>query len=146
MIDPTFRNINRWLVLLLKNGKCDPIRGSFDKYYMPLVEFKVFIALIDNKPLFDQPEKNKHEAYEKLAEMSSNDDYTTGHLLDYLYHQKYYKPIGIDLLKQTNTTIPWQINFIGNLEDNNGATMFIITENLQNPILGFPLDSLKLTK
>ena len=106
MIDPTFRNINRWLVLLFKNSKCDPIRVSFDKYYMPLVEFKVFIALIDNKPLFDQPEKNKHEAYEKLAEMSSNDDYTTGHLLDYLYHQKYYKPIGIDLLKQTNTTIP----------------------------------------
>ena len=113
---------------------------------MPLVEFKVFIALIDNKPLFDQPEKNKHEAYEKLAEMSSNDDYTTGHLLDYLYHQKYYKPIGIDLLKQINIAIPWQINFIGNLEDNNGATIFIITENLQNPILGFPLDSLKLTK
>ena len=27
-------------------------------------------------------------------------DYTTGNLLDYLYHQKYYKRIGIDLSRQ----------------------------------------------
>ena len=29
---------------------------------MPLVEIKDFNALIDNKPLFDQPAKNKQEA------------------------------------------------------------------------------------
>ena len=29
--------------------------------------------------------------------MSRNDDYTTGNLLDYLYRQKHYKRIGIDL-------------------------------------------------
>ena len=28
--------------------------------------------------------------------MSRKDDYKTGHLLDYLYHQNYYKLIGID--------------------------------------------------
>ena len=33
--------------------------------------------------------------------MSRNDDYTTGNILDYLYHQKYYKLIGIDLSRQT---------------------------------------------
>ena len=38
---------------------------------MPLVEIKDFNALIDNKPFFDQPVKNKQEAYEKLI------DYTT---------------------------------------------------------------------
>ena len=38
--------------------------------------------------------------------MSRNNDYTTGTLLDYFYYQKYYKPIGIDLSKQTNTSIP----------------------------------------
>ena len=53
---------------------------------MPLVEIKDFNALIDNKPLFDQPVKNKQEAYEKLIEMPSNDDYMVGNLLDYLYH------------------------------------------------------------
>ena len=29
--------------------------------------------------------------------MLRNDDYKTGNLLDYLYHQNYYKFIGIDL-------------------------------------------------
>ena len=51
MIDPTFRNINRF-VLSFKNGDSDPERNSFDKHYMPLVEFKDFNALIDNKPFF----------------------------------------------------------------------------------------------
>ena len=32
--------------------------------------------------------------------MSKNNDYTTVNLLDYLYHQKYYKLIGIDLSRQ----------------------------------------------
>ena len=45
--------------------------------------------------------------------MSRNDDYTTGNLLDYLYHQKYYKVIGIYLSRQTNTSIPQQIKFAG---------------------------------
>ena len=56
------------------------LKGSFPKYYMPLLEIKGFNALIDNKLFFDQPVKNKLEAYEKLTEMSRNDDFTTGNL------------------------------------------------------------------
>ena len=37
--------------------------------------------------------------------MSRNNDYTTGNLLDYLYHQKSYKLIGTDLSRQTNSSI-----------------------------------------
>ena len=44
---------------------------------MSLVEIKDFNALIENKPFFDQPVKDKHKAYEKLVEMSRNNDYTT---------------------------------------------------------------------
>ena len=40
LIDPTFRNINRLLVLSFKNGDYDPNRISFDEYYMPLVKIK----------------------------------------------------------------------------------------------------------
>ena len=58
MIDPKFRNINRLFVLSLKNGDNDPTRGSFAKYYMPLVEIKDFNALID-KYFFDQPVKKQ---------------------------------------------------------------------------------------
>ena len=77
--------------LSFKNGNDDPTRNSFDQYYLPLVEIKGFDTLINNKPFFDHPVKSKQEACEKLIEMSKNDDYTTGNLLDYLYHQKYYK-------------------------------------------------------
>ena len=45
---------------------------------MPLVETKDFNAFFDNNAFFDQPIKNKQEAYEKLVEMSRNADYTTG--------------------------------------------------------------------
>ena len=41
--------------------------------------------------------KNKQELYEKPFEMSRNNHYTKGNLLDYLYHKKYCKIIGIDL-------------------------------------------------
>ena len=36
---------------------------------MPLAEARDFNGLIDNKPFFDQPVKNKPEAYEKHIEM-----------------------------------------------------------------------------
>ena len=38
-----------------------------------------------------------------------------GNLLDYLYHQKYYKIVGIDLSRQANTSFPQQINFVEKL-------------------------------
>ena len=52
-MDPTFRNINRLFALSFKNGNNDPPRNFFEKYYMPLVKFKDFNELIDNKPFFD---------------------------------------------------------------------------------------------
>ena len=48
MIDPTFRNINRFFAFLFKNGNDDPTRNSFDKSYMPLREIKDFYAFINN--------------------------------------------------------------------------------------------------
>ena len=105
-------------VLSFKNGDDDSTRDSFDQYYMTFVEIcrKYFNALIDNKSFFYQPVKNKQEAYEKLIEVSGNDDYILENLLDYLYHQNNYKLIGIDLSRQTNASIPQQINFVGILE------------------------------
>ena len=56
-------------MLSFKNSNNVSTRDSFDKYYMPLVEIKDFIALIDNRQFFDQPvkknKKKKQEAYEK---------------------------------------------------------------------------------
>ena len=73
-----------------KNCADDPIRNSFYDYYTILVEIKYFNVLIDNKPFFDQSAKSKNEAYEKLIEMSRNDGYTIGNLLNFWYHQNYF--------------------------------------------------------
>ena len=100
-------------VLYFNDGNYDPTKNSLDEYYMPLVEIKHFNALIDNKPSV----KNKQEANERLIKMSKNNYYKTGKLLDYLHHQKHYKLISINLSRQTNASIFWQINFKGKLEE-----------------------------
>ena len=61
--------------------------------------------------------------------MSRNYDYTTRNLLGYLYHQKYYELIPIDISRQTNITIPQQIIFTRKLEEDDGATMLLIAKN-----------------
>ena len=53
----------------------------------------------------------------------------------YLYYQNYYKLIDIDLSRQTNTSIPQQINFTGKSDKGNGA------EKQQKATLNFSLDS-----
>ena len=89
--------------------------------------------------------KNKQEAYETLIKISGNDDYTTRKLIDSSY-QNYCKLIGMDLSRQANTNIPWEINFTGKLEEDDGATIFFIGEKQQKTILNFSLDSLVLTE
>ena len=70
MIDPAYRNINSFFVLLFKLGRNMAARHAFNRHYLPLVKNKDFNTLIGNKPFFDQPINNKQEAYEKLVEMS----------------------------------------------------------------------------
>ena len=110
MIDPTLRNINRLFVLLWK--MVTMVLQEFWQELMPLVEIKYYNVLIHNNPFFYQPLlKNKQEVYGKLVKMSRKNDYTKWNLLDYSYHQNYCKPIGIDLSRQTNMTIPQGLNF-----------------------------------
>ena len=74
--------------------------------------------------------ENKEETYEKIIEMSKNNDYAIGNLLDYEYFSKNYKLISIDLSKQIelgNPYIKQEINFIDKLEEDE-ATMFFIIE------------------
>ena len=78
--------------------------------------------------------------------MSRNNDYTTGNLLDDLYNEKYYKLIGIDLSRQTNTNVPQKINFVGKLKKDKRVKILFIPEKQQKTILKFYLDSLILTK
>ena len=141
LVDPTLRNINRFFVLSLKKWwRWYFYEFFFLRYNMPVVEITDFNVLIDNKPLFAQPVKNKQEAYENLIQISRNHDYTAVHLLDFSYHQNSYKLIGNDLSRQANTSIPQQINFLGKLEEDNGAAMFFLcAEKQQKTILIFSI-------
>ena len=84
------------------------------------------------------PVKNEEEAHEKIIEMSNNNDYTTGNLLDFAFFKEHYKLIATDLSKQTKLKEPQQISFIGKLEDQaNGATMFFVIEKSKETTFKF---------
>ena len=83
------------------------------------------------------PVKNEEEAYEKIIEMSNNNDYTTGNLLDFGYFKENYKLIAIDLSKQTKLKDPQQISFIGKLLNTRGATRFFIIGKSEEATFNF---------
>ena len=95
--------MNRLFVLSFEN---ETIRTSFSEHYVPKVEVKDFNVLIDGKPFFEIAIKNKEEAYEAIIEMSKNNHYKKGNLLDYEYFSKHYKLIAIDLSKQIELENP----------------------------------------
>ena len=135
LIDPTFTNVNRLFVLAYQTADD---RQSFSQFYLPKVMVKDFNVIIDKLAFFDLPIKTEEEVYEKIIDISRNNEYTTGNLLDYDYVKK-YKLIAIDLSKQQvlqeNEDLTQQINFIGRLEE--AANVFIIIENKENTILEF---------
>ena len=128
LVDPTFMNVNRLFVLSFPKNNNTDSRYSFSNYYVAKVRINDFNVLIDGQIFFDLSVKNEEEAYEKSFEISNNNDYTTGNLLDYAYCKNHYKLIANDLSKQTKLKDPQQIDFIENLLKNTGATMFFIIE------------------
>ena len=136
LIDPTFTNVNRLFVLAYQNADD---RQSYSQFYLPRVMVKDYNVVIDKLAFFDLPIKTEEVAYEKIIDISRNNEYTTGNLLDYEYFKKYYQLIAIDLSKQQvlqeNEDLIQQINFIGKLEE--AANVFIIIEKKENTILEF---------
>ena len=135
LIDPTSTNVNRLFVLAYQAAAN---RQSFSTFYMPRVMVKDFNVIIDKLAFFDLPIKNEEEAYDeeaKIIDISRNNEYTTGNLLDCDCFKKYYKLIAIDLSKQQvlkeNEDLIQQINFIGRLEE--AANVFIIIEKKNIP-------------
>ena len=128
----------------IKNIKKD-YQDSFSHYYVPKVEIKDFNVLIDGKSFFELAVKNDEKAYEKIIEMSNNNDYTTGNLLGFVYFKKHYRLIVIDLSKQNKLKDPQQINFIGKIEEqDNRETMFFIIEKSEETTFNFSQSSVTI--
>ena len=134
LIDTTFTSVNRSFILSFPRNNNTDSRYSFSNYYLPKVRVNDFSVLNDGEIFFDLPVKNEEKAYEKIID---NNDYTTGNLLDFTYYKKHYKLIAIDLSKQTELKGPQQINFIGKLSKNTGATMFFIIERSEETTFCF---------
>ena len=115
-------------------------RQSFSKFYLPNIMVKDYNVIIDKVAFFDLPIKTEEEAYEKIIDISRNNEYTTGNLLDYDYFKNHYKLIAIDLSKQQvleeNEDLIQQINFIGRLEKK-ADVFIIIKKKKENTILEF---------
>ena len=149
LVFPTFTNVNRLFVLsferIEENNVKKDHRDSFSHYYIPKVQIKDFNVLIDGKGFSDLPVKNEEEAYEKIIEISNNNDYATDNLLDFAYYKENYKLIEIDLSKQTKLKDSKQINFIGKIEgQNNGITMFLIIEKSEETTFEFLQNSVHI--
>ena len=144
LVDPTFTNINWLFVLLFTRTDIRDYKNVFSHYYVPDAEIKDFNVLLDAKSFFDLPVKNEEKAYEKIIEMSNNNDYRTGNLLDFAYFKKHYKLIAIDLSKPAKLKDPQQINFIGKFSNILGATMFFIIEKSEETTLNFLQNSVTI--
>ena len=136
LIDPTFTTVNRLFVVAYQ---APDDRQSYSRFYLPRIMIKDYNVIIDKLAFFDLTIKTEEGAYEKIIDISRNNEYTTGNLLDYDYFKKHYKLIAIDLSKQQvlqeNEDLIQQINFIGRLEQ--AANVFIIIEKKENTILEF---------
>ena len=128
LIDPAFSNVNRLFVLSFEN---EDGRTPYYKYYLPSVEIKDYNVLIDGNTFFELHIKN----IEEIIQITDHRGYyTRGNLLDHEYFKEHYKLIAIEL---ENKDLKKQINFIGNLECDNGAVMFFIIEKSEETIIEF---------
>ena len=94
-VDPTFTNVNGLFVLTYEvevdaddNNAIIDNRQSFSKFYLPNIMVKDYNVIIDKLAFFDLPVKTEEEAYEKIIDISSYNECTTGNLLDYNYFKK----------------------------------------------------------
>ena len=110
---------------------------------MEIIDYNV---MIDGKKIFNQT-KNDSKTYDNFR-TDQGDDYTTGCLVGYLYFKKYYKLIATDLSKwqklDADLKAIQQINCTGNLNREEGATVFSIAEEVKERVLDFSKGTVKV--
>ena len=106
--------------------------------------------MIAERNFFVQQIKNDFKTYDDMRKIATGQGYdcTTGFLRDYPYFKKYYKLIAVDLSKQQkldgDPKAIQQINFTGNRNRAEGATMFFIIEEAKKTFLEFSKGTVKV--
>ena len=106
--------------------------------------------MIGGKNVFDQPAKNNKVTYENIRKIATGqgDDYTTGHLLDYIYFKNYCKIIVVDLRKQqafdADAKAIHQIDFTANLDRAGNTRIYCILEEAKETVSDFSQGTVKV--
>ena len=147
LVEPSFQRINRFFLLTFEG---DTQRTSHSGYYLPNVEIKDYIIMINGENIFDQPIKNNKVTYENIRKIATGkgDDYTTGCLLDYSYFMDTYKMIAVDLSKQqaldADPRAIQQINFTADLDRAGNTRVYFILEEAKETMLDFSRGTVKV--
>ena len=146
LMDPSFQGVNR-LFLSFENTVD---RRVHTKHYLPTVEIKDYNVMIDTQVFFDQAVKTNLRTFDNIRKIGIGQGYyySNGCLLDCNYFKGYYEMIAIELSKQqaldADPKAIQKINFIVNLEQDNGATMFFIIDKAKETDLDFSTGAVKV--
>ena len=72
-----------------KTRSCIVVAHNYAEYKKDVMNIRMNI-IIDGKKFFDLRVKTEEKAYKKIINMSNNNDYTTGNLLDFACFKKNY--------------------------------------------------------
>ena len=104
LLDSSYQGVKRLFVLAYDNaaGNNQVSVDSYKKYFLPRVKIENYNIEIDGRNFYDQPINDSIKQYDEVRKISTGqgDDYTTGCLLDFVYFEKSYRLIAVDLSKQ----------------------------------------------
>ena len=147
MIDPSSQGVKRRFASSFEHTAVRT--GHKEFFFLPKVEIKDYIVMMDDRNFLDQPVKYER-TYDNIRKIATvqGDYYTTGCLLDYSYFRENFKMILIDLSKQLTRKVDLkamqQINFTGNLEKAWNTTVFFFIEEVKETIVDFSKGTLKI--
>ena len=126
---------------------------SFTKYFLPKIKIKSYNIEIYSRNFYDQAINDSIKQYNEVRKISTgqDDDYTTGCLLDFVYFEKDYKLIAVDLSKQkaldADPKAIQQIIFTGKIKaaaDNTRVIIYYILEQSKETMLEFAKGTTKV--
>ena len=147
LLDSSCQGAKRSFVLAYDNTN-GITPDSHKRYFLPRIEIKNYNIEIDGTNFYDQLINDLIRQYDEVRKISTGqaDDYTTGCLLDFLYFEKNYKLIAVDLSKQkaldTDSRAIQQIIFTGKTDDK--IRVYYILEQSKETILEFSKGTTKV--
>ena len=148
LFDASYQGVKRLFVLAYNTaaGNTQVSIDSFRKYFLSRAKIGNYNIEIDGRNFYDQPINDSIKQYNEIRKISPGqvDDYTTGCLLDFVYFEKMYRLIAVDISKQkaldADSRAIQQIIFTGKIkatEDNTRVIIYCVLEKSKETILEF---------